>query len=258
MALITCPECNQQISDRAVACPHCGYPLPSSNANTDIVSSAEPTNVKPEEICTEPVAKPRKKRFVIIAVICAFVLTCIGGVTAFAIIKHQQEQDAIEQAKRQARSEYIENIKDFHYATLTGAADAERICNLTKSVWYDTIYEVYDVETAPYTRTNGEYHDDFNDSLAKLYSSTEVKTAVSDIKSNQETVDNLYKKLLNPEPEFKDCFEEAEALYNAYYDLTKLAISPTGSLKSYSENLAAYDDDFISHYDKLKLLIPED
>ncbi len=27
MALITCPECNGQVSDKAVACPHCGYPI---------------------------------------------------------------------------------------------------------------------------------------------------------------------------------------------------------------------------------------
>jgi hypothetical protein len=27
MALINCPECAARISDKAVACPHCGYPL---------------------------------------------------------------------------------------------------------------------------------------------------------------------------------------------------------------------------------------
>ena len=27
MALIKCPECNKEVSDRAVTCPHCGYQL---------------------------------------------------------------------------------------------------------------------------------------------------------------------------------------------------------------------------------------
>lgn len=27
MALITCPECATSISDKAAACPHCGYPI---------------------------------------------------------------------------------------------------------------------------------------------------------------------------------------------------------------------------------------
>jgi hypothetical protein len=27
MAVISCPECNAEVSDRAPACPQCGYPL---------------------------------------------------------------------------------------------------------------------------------------------------------------------------------------------------------------------------------------
>ena len=27
MALIKCPECELQVSDKAITCPHCGYPL---------------------------------------------------------------------------------------------------------------------------------------------------------------------------------------------------------------------------------------
>jgi hypothetical protein len=40
MALIRCPECHRSISDKALACPHCGYPLresaagPSGSGNT--------------------------------------------------------------------------------------------------------------------------------------------------------------------------------------------------------------------------------
>lgn len=31
MALIDCPECGNKISDKAVSCPHCGYPLVEKN-----------------------------------------------------------------------------------------------------------------------------------------------------------------------------------------------------------------------------------
>lgn len=34
MALITCPECHGQVSDKAAACPHCGYPLPLAGTPT--------------------------------------------------------------------------------------------------------------------------------------------------------------------------------------------------------------------------------
>ena len=30
MALIHCPECNKEISDKAITCPHCGYGLNSA------------------------------------------------------------------------------------------------------------------------------------------------------------------------------------------------------------------------------------
>ena len=39
MALIECPECGHQISDRAAFCPQCGYPINSSSSSyqsTDI------------------------------------------------------------------------------------------------------------------------------------------------------------------------------------------------------------------------------
>lgn len=42
MALTRCPECHRSISDKAITCPHCGYPLresgggPSGSANVPI------------------------------------------------------------------------------------------------------------------------------------------------------------------------------------------------------------------------------
>lgn len=33
MALIKCPECNREISDKSKACIHCGYPLDDKNTN---------------------------------------------------------------------------------------------------------------------------------------------------------------------------------------------------------------------------------
>lgn len=27
MALISCPECGKEISDKVKSCPHCGYPI---------------------------------------------------------------------------------------------------------------------------------------------------------------------------------------------------------------------------------------
>ena len=40
MALIECKECNQQISDKAKACPHCGYPVKIEGLVELLVQSA--------------------------------------------------------------------------------------------------------------------------------------------------------------------------------------------------------------------------
>lgn len=41
MALIKCPECGKEISDRAKACPSCAYPIPQSV----VASSPAPTQI---------------------------------------------------------------------------------------------------------------------------------------------------------------------------------------------------------------------
>ena len=39
MALINCPECGKQISDKAISCIYCGYPLASELSKSDPTSS---------------------------------------------------------------------------------------------------------------------------------------------------------------------------------------------------------------------------
>ena len=48
MALISCPECGKEISDRAVCCIYCGFPLDElknkSDQNTVVISSVDRTS----------------------------------------------------------------------------------------------------------------------------------------------------------------------------------------------------------------------
>lgn len=48
MALIKCPECGKEISDKASACIHCGYPLASENIIKD--KEIQSTDTKPTDI----------------------------------------------------------------------------------------------------------------------------------------------------------------------------------------------------------------
>lgn len=40
MAMILCPECGKDISDRAVACPHCGFPIGSLHGDDTVYSNS--------------------------------------------------------------------------------------------------------------------------------------------------------------------------------------------------------------------------
>ena len=52
MALIRCPECGKQISSKAKACPHCGFPL------DDVIKPNE------EELAIEPILERKKSSIV--------------------------------------------------------------------------------------------------------------------------------------------------------------------------------------------------
>ena len=41
MALIKCPECDLQVSDKAISCPHCGYPLDAKIAKRQSKKSSK-------------------------------------------------------------------------------------------------------------------------------------------------------------------------------------------------------------------------
>lgn len=36
MALTSCPECSGQVSDKALACPACGYPISQANGRSSV------------------------------------------------------------------------------------------------------------------------------------------------------------------------------------------------------------------------------
>jgi len=66
MALISCPECQQQISDKAAACPHCGSPQSAG------IPKASETHV----VTTQATAKKFKR-----AQMGGALLLCLGVVS---------------------------------------------------------------------------------------------------------------------------------------------------------------------------------
>jgi TM2 domain-containing membrane protein YozV len=41
MALISCPECSMQISDKAISCPSCGCPISAPNQSAQLATASQ-------------------------------------------------------------------------------------------------------------------------------------------------------------------------------------------------------------------------
>jgi len=245
MALINCPECSKEISDKVRTCPHCGYPLVEElEVETQIApQQVEVTGVK---LGTKSYKKP---------IIIGLILILLGIALLFGI-KYMNEQKA-ERAYQEAFNNYIDNIILFQLMSLSGAADAESYTGLVGKVWRNAIYEERDSTTDKYTRPNGYFVDDFNTALYNLQTAASSKSTVSEIEENQDTVQKLMKDLQNPPAGLERCYDTITELYSAYKGLTDLAVNPTGSLTSFTESRRDKIDAYLNANDKLNSQIPE-
>lgn len=137
MALIKCPECGTEISDDVEKCINCGCPI-----------------AKCEGIYTKKASK-NKVPIVFVIVLLAVAICGYFGVNKYKSYVYQQKLNSII---------YI-------YIIIDSGAEAEECGNLIHSVWYNTIFYVSNTDTDKYTKTNGCFNDDFNDSLDNLYKS---------------------------------------------------------------------------------------
>ena len=60
MAIIKCPECQNEISDKALSCPKCGYPIASETVNSQTHTAETQTSHTPEDDKEETVYTAQK------------------------------------------------------------------------------------------------------------------------------------------------------------------------------------------------------
>lgn len=274
MAMILCPECGLEISDKAKQCIHCGKVFVEEEIINDEIRCIEcgSTLLNTDEICPKcgcPVeknrdtAKPQQvevasikmaatTKKIIIGIVIAIILCASGGI-GYKIYSDNKE----EQLFRESYNEYIANLEKVQILMLSGGSDAESLCNLTLRVWGNAISEDYDSETDKYTRGTYSWND-FNTALANLYADSSTITKVSNIESNQASVKELIRNLQNPPEGLDKCYDTVSDLYDAYMILTDLAISPSGSYRDYGGNKSDAVSDFMTAYEKLDNQIPEE
>ena len=273
MAMIICPHCGEQVSDKAKKCVHCGEILiaeekkhcaecgaeleegmrecPNCGCPVDEMQLSD-TNEKPQKVEVTGVKLTKKVKIIIGVVV---VLLIVGGATVFGVTQYQKKKAAEEYAQR--IEEYSDNLELATLTMLTGASDAETCGNLIKQVWYNSIYEKRDDTTDKYTRPKGYFVSDFNDALGNLFLDTSFQSKISSIEENQKTVSSLMKELKNPPEEYKDAYEAISELYDAYISLTNLATDPSGSLQTFSTNFNEADSETLNCYNAMKLYLED-
>lgn len=230
-----CPECGAEIEKGATVCDKCGYPLEVKS-----IARMEPQQV---EVTKVSIINDRlsKRKIVVILIAGLIGIGVIFGISNF-----------IRQKQIEAYGEKLELIST---TMLEGAADAENCGNLIKSVWSNSIFEDKDSTTDKYTRANngtGYFYDDFNIALANLFDDKEFQEKIDEIENNQQVVTDLMKEMQNPPEKWEKAYEDLQDYYDAYLTLTNLAISPAGSLQSFSSNFSDADMEVVNCYNKME------
>ena len=247
MALINCPECNKEISDKVRSCPYCGYPF-----EENLIQNEE-TRPQQVELTGVRISGTRYKKVALFSI-----LGLILVVTIFLGFKIRNEK-IVELEYRETFNTYIDNLNLVQLSMISGASDAEGLCNLTIKVWHNAIFKKYDPATDKFTRKYiyGMTWIDFNEALANLYDAPTTKITIEDIESNQILVKDIMKELQIPPEGLEKCHDTVTELYTAYKGLTNLAINPVGNLTSFSESKSAKANNVLELLDRLSNQVPE-
>ena len=230
MALINCPECQKEISDKVKACPNCGYPFSNE--------SFEENNQKVE--VTDIKINSQKLRPVITGVIIIGIIFFIG-LLIFNNVK---------------KSNYTTNLGIITKKMLDGGVIAEELTGLTHDVWYNTIYKRRNSKTDKYTMvSSNSFWRDFNDALSSLARDSEIKNKKNELEKICNEVENLMKLLINPPKDLQNNYNDLDKLYRSFTTFVDLALNPSGSLTSFTSKVNETSSQFMESYNKLKIYI---
>lgn len=234
-----CSRCGTESDTRF--CPNCGMPMEQDFSMAGSVPVQE--NYAVQE--TVALQKKKSRRKLVIGLIAGFVSILI--ITFGVYYGYVSEQASQEE-------EYISNLFEYTTEVSTGLSDAETQCNLVVAVWNDAIWgDVTQEDTKKYV-TGAK---DFDAALDNLYADEDISKKVSSLYDNQEEVSSLIRKLKNPPEGYEDCYDAAVTLYKKYASFISMAMNPTGSYNSYSDDFSKLDKETADEFNQFIILLPD-
>lgn len=248
MALIKCPECEKEISDKSGKCPECGYPIQPEEIKEDIGTEQE---TKTGDESKDKRSGKTKKIIAAVAGV-AIVIAIITGVVISNKNAKIREQQKAEQDEIIAYNEHVDNLNSLYKNAFDGASNAEPVCVLTANVWGNSIYGYSDEATDKYTAGTR----DFNVAIQNIYKDEEIIEKLDKAQDAQEKCNSYIQAFQSCPDELSRCYDAAVQLNTAYAALVELAMSPSGNLTSYRDSESKKIDAFISAYNTLGSMIP--
>ena len=273
MAMITCPNCGEKISDKAKSCVHCGVSLlpeekviceecgaeleegieicPSCGCPVTLSEDSSKGGLQQVEVAGVRMTNVTKKKM---AIAIGIILLMAVVILVASLIQKKIVADKAQKTEK----EYAVNLQTITKTMLDSADEAESCGNLIKSVWYNAIYNKNDASTDKYTVKDEHFFvSDFNDALHKLFSDLTFSSRVDKISEQQDTVNALMKKLKNPPEKYKEAYEKMSKLYDSYIKLTNMVTDPNGSLQTYSDTFNETDTEVLNNYKALGVYLEE-
>lgn len=227
MAIVKCPHCEQEISNRSDTCVHCGGGILKKNNKIKI-------------------------SVVVTSVIFAIAIFIAGSIGYSKYTAHKAEQQYL-----MAYNDYIDYLEKAHELMIKSAYDSEGLCILTLKVWYNAVYKEDSEETDQYTKYEGGFVSDFDTAVDNLYEASETKATLSKIANDQVAVEDIMKHLQEAPQGLEACHDTVNKLYDSYKSVTKLSLMPTGSFMELSADRKGTMSEFVAEYKKMKEQIPE-
>lgn len=141
---------------------------------------------------------------------------------------------------------YLQNAGKAYKAMLLGGSASELLSAKAYDAWRSAIFD----DDNPY--------EDFNAALSFLYSLDAAQTIITAINDASDIANQYMKELKNPPKEYKNLYDALVKLNDVYYDYSQLAISPSGSLQTYSESTTDVSKAFSKFLDRAKGEFPDD
>jgi len=181
------------------------------------------------------------------------------------------------QKMKELEKEYDAEIRLVVYDMFLQAAEAEGMVNMYLKVWKDSIEMTLDkqrlatsmgIHTSQVDAYIGEptgsgwssyyaFKGNFDDAI-RCVSKYHENTGKNDKLVNKKSeIKDKMKELNNPPEKYNKAFDIALELYTLYEKYTDMAISPSGSLVSYSQEAKELSSEIISKYKQFEVMLPE-